>query len=456
MKTSTAKNRGKKGHGTLRPLKLPHHEVHQLPNGLSLHLVPRGPLPLIAVRLVIRAGSAFDPVDKLGVGDFAARLFRRGAGGMSADEISDEVDFVGANLGGFANEENVILSLSTPTKHFERMFEMMARVLLEPEFPESEVELARRRALAALLTDLDDPGTLADRALIRAMWGNHPYGHEGVSGKKDLQAYTREDLRWFHQQRLGPANAHLYIVGSFSPKAVRATVERSLGQWTGGPQDIPQVAPWAGLARPGEVIVVDKPEQTQVQMRIGGGGVPRGHPDHFPLITMNSVLGGSFTSRLVREIRVKRGLSYGAGSAFDMLSAAGSFTVSSFTRTESINALVDVSLGEVQKMRERGPTAGELQTVQRYIAGLYPARLETNEAISGAIADVIHYGLSENWVSEYRERVAAVKVKEAAAAARAHLFGHERVLVLVGNAEQLRPQVEQYGPLTVWRPSELE
>ncbi len=440
----------------LRPLKLPRHEVRTLPNGLTVHLVPRGPLPLVAVRLVIRGGSAFDPIGKLGVGDFAARLFRRGAAGMTADQISDTVDFVGASIGGFANEENVILSLSTPSKHLEPMFEVMGKVLLQPDFPEAEVELARRRTLAALTNDLDDPGSLADRALVRATWGSHPYAHETIGGKKDITAFTRDDLRQFHRERIGPQIAHLYIVGAFDMDDVMATVERTFGGWKGGPSSAPIVPTWDGLARPGEVLIVDKPEQTQVQMRIGAKGVKRGHDDHFPLVTMNTVLGGGFTSRLVTEIRVKRGLSYGAGSSFDMMSVAGTFTVSSFTRTESINTLLDVALGEVRRMREKGPSKTELATVQRYISGLYPGRLETNENVSGAIADVVHYGLSEEWISQYRERIAAVTVKQAAEAAQKHLFGGERAIVLVGNAEQLKAKVDKYGPVSVIKPSELE
>lgn len=441
---------------SLRPLKLPAHAVHVLPNGLTVHLVPRGPLPLVAVRLVIRGGSAFDPAGKLGVGDFAARLFRRGAGGMTADQISDTVEFVGASVGGFSNDENVIISLSTPSKHFDPMFEVMAKVLLEPTFPESEVELSRRRTLAALTNDLDDPGSLADRALARATWGTHPYANELIGGKADVEAYSVKDLRAFHKERLGPKVAHLYVVGAFDAHAVLKTVERTLGGWSGGPEKIPQIPEWSGLARSGEVIIVDKPEQTQVQMRIGAKGVKRGHPEHFPLITMNTVLGGGFTSRLVSEIRVKRGLSYGAGSSWDMLSTAGVFTVSSFTRTESIKTLIDVALGEVKKMREKGPTASELATVKRYISGLYPGRLETNENVSGAIADVVHYGLPEKWISEYRERVAAVTVKDAANAARAHLFDKARTIVLVGNAEKIKPHVAKFGPVTVWKPSMFE
>jgi len=440
----------------LRPLKLPVQQISKLSNGLTVHLVPRGPLPLVAVRLMVRAGSAFDPLDRLGVGDFAARLFRRGAAGLSADQISETVDFVGASVGGFANEENLIMSLSTPSRHFASMFELMAQVLLQPDFPENEVELSRRRTLAALTNDLDDPGSLAERAFVRGTWGTHPYAHETIGGKKDITAMTRDDLKKFHSERLGPSIAHLYVVGAFEPDEVMKTVERTLGGWSGGPTVMPIVPAWEGLARPGEVLIVDKPEQTQVQMRIGAPGVKRGHLDHFALVTMNAVLGGGFTSRLVTEIRVKRGLSYGAGSSFDMMSVAGTFTVSSFTRTEKINQLIDVSLAEVKKMKERGPKKTELATVQRYISGLYPARLETNEGVSGAIADVVHYGLTDEWISSYRERIAAVTVKEATEAAQKHLFGDERCIVLVGNAEALRSTVEQYGPVTVWRPSELE
>ncbi|MFT3708844.1 MAG: pitrilysin family protein [Archangium sp.] len=440
----------------LRPLKLPQHEVRVLSNGLTVHLVPRGPLPLVAVRLVIRGGSVLDPRGKLGVGDFGARLFRRGAAGMTADQISDTVEFVGASVGGFANEENVIVSLSTPSKHLQPMFEVMAKLVLEPDFPENELELSRRRTLAALTNDLDDPGSLADRALIRSTWGDHPYAHELIAGKNDIAAYTRDDLRTFHKERIGPKVAHLYVVGAFDSAEVMATIEKSLGSWSGGPSEPPKIPHWNGLAKPGSVVIVDKPEQTQVQMRIGARGVKRGHDDHFPLVTMNTVLGGGFTSRLVTEIRVKRGLSYGAGSSFDMMSVAGTFTVSSFTRTESINELLDVALGEVKKMREKGPSKTELATVQRYISGLYPGRLETNEAISGAIADVVHYGLPETWIPEYRERVTAVSVQDAAAAAQKHLFGDDRTIVLVGNAEQLKPKVEKYGEVSVIKPAELE
>jgi zinc protease len=346
--------------------------------------------------------------------------------------------------------------LSAPSKHLEPMLELMGLVLQQPDFPTDEIESARRRTLAQLQNELDDPGTLAERAWSRAMWGNHPYGHETLGQRRSIEAITRDDLVQFHQTRLGPALGHLYVVGDIDVDRITTVAERVFGTWKGGPDLAPLVPDWSGPEQAGQVVIVDKPEQTQVQVRIGAAGVKRGHSDHFPLVVMNAVLGGGFTSRLISEIRVKRGLSYGASSSFDMMSAAGTFLVSSFTKTKSVGALLDVALGEVKKMRTKGPSALEVDTMKRYISGLYPARLETNEAVAGAIADVQHYGLPSDWISGYRDHVNAVTAKDAAAAAAKHLFDKERVIVLVGNAEALASTAKKYGRVTVVKPAELE
>lgn len=436
----------------LRPLRLPPHERTGLGNGLGLHVVPRGPLPLVAVRLVVHSGTASDDPERLGVADFAARLLRRGAGGLDADQLSQAIELVGASLGGFAAEESFVVSMSTPTKHVERMLELFAKVVLEPTFPEAEVALHRRRSVASLVAERDDPSALADRALGHATWGSHPYGRDAAVTTKQLGAVSPAALRRFHRERLGPAVANLFVVGDVRPDAVRARVDRLFSTWRGGPTAPPRVPELRALARPGQVMLVDKADQTQVQVRLGAMGVPRGHPDHFPIGVMNAALGGGFTSRLMREIRVKRGLSYGAGSSFEMLRSGGLFSFSSFTKTDSVTQLLDVALGEISKMRQRGPTAREVSTVQRYIAGLFPARLETNEAVAGALADVEHYGLPDDWLATYRERIAAVTVAQARAAARAHLFDDERCLVLVGNAKALERVAARFGEPRVLKP----
>jgi zinc protease len=440
----------------LRPLHLPDHVKHTLPNGLVVHLLRNSALPLVSVRLMVRAGDVYDTEALQGTADFACRLMRRGAAQKTANQISDAIDFVGAALSGFANEENAVVAMSTPAQHFEPMLQLMAEVALQPSFETSELELMRRRTLAQLQNELDDPGSLAEKAISKAVWGEHPYGQESTGTLKSIAALDAAHLKHFHQTRFASNSAHLFISGDiYTDKVLKLIAASDFGQWKRASKSMPDIAKFEALAQPGKVILVDKPEQTQVQMRIGAMGIPRSHRDFFAASVVSAVLGGTFTSRLMQEIRVKRGLSYGAGCGFEMMSSGGTFSVSSFTKTERVKELLDVALGEVKKMRDKGPTASELSTVQRYISGLYPARLETNDGLLGAVADVVHHQLPDDFIRRFRANVVGVSVADAKRAARELLFADQRAIVLVGNAEALKPVASRFGEVLVKRIDEV-
>lgn len=439
----------------LRPFPGPSRQQVRLKNGLTVHLSPRGPLPLIALRFVVRAGSALDPQGREGLADFTARLMRRGAGGLSADALNEATDFVGASISAGVGEDLFVVSLQTPTRHFDQMLELFAKVLTAPDFAQKELELARRRTLAQLANALDDPSALADRALVHQLYAGHPYGHETYGGARSLERFERAELQAFHQGRVGPGIGHLFVVGDVEPDAVVKKLEGALGGWRGGPDNEPVPLPLGPLQNAGTVLLVDKPDQTQAQVRIAGPGLRRGHPDHHALQVMNSSLGGGFTSRLVREIRVKRGLSYGASSYFEMLQAGGSFQFSSFTKTATVPQLIALALGEVARMKAKGPTELEVETARRYLAGLYPARLETNEAIAQGLTDVVLFGLGDRWIPTFRDRVMAVTRKEAARVAAQWLPDAGLVMVVVGNAKALEAPLARYGKVTVVQPSLL-
>lgn len=440
----------------LKPLKLPPIARATLPNGLQVVVARRGPLPLVAIRLLIQAGSCADPVDRHGIVDFTARLLRRGTQALSADQISESVEFVGGSLAAGATEDFIAVSMSAPAEHLSALLDVLGQVVRAPAFPPAEVESARGRTLAQLANDLDDPAALADRAFLQAVWGDHPYGHDVSGNAAHVRTYAREDLVRTHAERWGPRISSLIVVGQVEPDAVFAAAERARGGWSGGPEAPVVPPPLARPAMAGHVVVVDKPDQSQTQVRIGGTGVEKGHPAYFPIVAFNTVLGGGFTSRLVTEIRVKRGLSYGAGSHFDARRAGGDFSVSTFTKTESTRKVIDVVLAEIERMRRRGPTPAELRTAQRYVGALYPTRFETNEALSAGLAEQLVYGLPDDWIERFRERLSAVTRAQAAEAARNHLFESEPVLVLVANASALGRQLEGLGPVTVRQASELE
>jgi zinc protease len=440
----------------LKPLKVPPREEASTTTGLKVIVARRGPLPLVALRLIVRSGSAFDPAGKLGLADFTARLMRRGTKAMTADEINEAVEYLGASLATTAGEDYLSVAISAPAEHLVPMLEVMGQLVREPTFPQGEVDSAKKRVLGQLANELDDPGSIAERAFVSSFWGAHPYGHELLGRAADVKGFTRDDLVAFHREKMGPRVSTLVVVGDVDPRQVFAAAEKAFAGWTQGPAASAVLPTLSAPSSPGQILLIDKPDQTQTQVRIGSMGVPRGHPDYFPIMAFNTVLGGSFTSRLVTQVRVKRGLSYGIGSHFDGLLAGGMFAVSTFTKTQATREILDVTLGEIAKMRAKGPTAVELATAKSYVNALYPARVETNEGISGSLAEIAVYGLSADYVETFREKLDAVTRAQAADAAQKYLFAKEPLIVLVGNASQVRPLVESLGPVTVRKVAELE
>ncbi|WP_375773687.1 insulinase family protein [Archangium gephyra] len=424
-------------------------------SGLKVLAAQRGVLPLVAMRLIIRAGSAVDPADKHGLSDFTARLMRRGTAKLSADELDETIEFVGASFSVGSSEDVLSLFVTTPAEHFPEMLSVLGQLVREPSFPEREVELARERVLAGFVNDLDDPSVVADRAFTRALWGNHPYGHDVGGSAAHVRTFTRDDLVRFHRERMGPRVALLSVVGAVSPELVAREAEKAFAGWEGGPE-APVELPALDTVASGRILVVDKPEQTQTQVRIGGRGFRVGHPDYFPAAAMNNVLGGGFTSRLVNEVRVERGLTYGIHSYFEMMNAGGVFGISTFTQTEKTREIIDVSLAEVAKVRQKGITPAELKKAQRYLAGLYPLRTETNESVASVISDIRVHGLGDDWVEKFRERLLAVKPKQTVEVAEKYLFPQAPLIVLVGKASEVKKQLTGLGPVTVVPASDYE
>ncbi|QRK06530.1 insulinase family protein [Archangium violaceum] len=445
----------KKAAPTTGALTLPTLHESTTSSGLKVLAAERGPLPLVAARLVIRAGSATDPADKHGLADFTARLLRRGTERMSADEIDETIEFVGASFSVGSSEDVLSLFVTTPAEHFPAMLSMLGQLVREPSFPEREVELARERALAGFSNDLDDPAVIADRAFTRALWGKHPYGHDIGGSTAHVKTFTRDDLVRFHRERVGPRVSLLTVVGAVSPQQVADEAEKAFAGWEGGPE-APVRLPSADKVTTGRILLVDKPDQTQTQVRIGGPGFRVGHPDYFPSTTMNNALGGGFTSRLVNEVRVERGLTYGIHSYFDMMNAGGVFGISTFTQTDRTREMLDVTLGEVAKVRQEGITAAELKKAQRYLAGLYPLRTETNESVASVISDIRVHGLGDDWVEKFRDRLMAVKQKQTVEVAAKYLFAQPPLIVLLGRASEVKKQLKGLGTVKVVPASDYE
>lgn len=427
---------------TLPPL----HEA-RLENGATVIVARRPGVPLVAVRLVVRAGAALDPARGHGLANLVAQVARRGTARRTGREIDDQVESLGCELGAGSDEDATYFGLSAPSEFLPALLDVVVDLVTGPTFPAAEWERIRRREVAGLAHVLDEPGAVADRAMIDAVYRGHPYGHPTDGRAAHVAALKRRDAVGFHRRWFAPAATTLVIVGAVEPEEALRLARKRLGSWRAEGETPPPVPPAPAVER--TVLVVDKADLTQSQVRVAAPAMARATPEYFPALVANAVFGGGFTSRLMEAIRVNRGLSYGVRSRFAMSRGAGIFFMSSFTKVETTAELLQVAFDEAERFCAAGPSAEELERAQAYLAGLYPLSLETHDQVAERIADMRLYGIPESEVTGYRERVRAVTAEECREVARRYFPLGKGVVVAVGPARQVASALERFGPVKV-------
>jgi zinc protease len=429
------------------PIPLPPIRRERLENGLLVVVAERAGIPLAAARLVLRGGAALDPAGRAGLAHLVALTARRGTRRRSGPEIDLTVESLGAELGAGVDEDATYFGLSAPVEVLPRCVDILADVAAAPTFPAREVERLRRREIAALAHDLDEPSVIADRAMLQATFGAHPYGHPPEGRVRELRASGRRDVAAFHGRHYRPGEATLVVVGTAPAEEVLALARRRFGRWRG--EDGAEVAVAPPPAPTRAVVVVDKPDVTQSQVRIASGGFARRSPDYHAGIVASALLGGGFTSRLMEAIRVNRGLSYGVRSRFATSGAGGLFFISTFTKVETTAEIVDVALDETARFCDGGPTAEELERMQSYLCGLFPLSLETHDQLAEKLADLALFDLPDTEVSAFREKVRSVSAEDCRDVGRRYFPLRDRVVVAVGPARAIARSLERFGPVTV-------
>jgi zinc protease len=429
------------------PITLPPIHRERLPNGLEVVVAERRGVPLAAVRVVLRGGAALDPAGRSGLAHLVALATRRGTRSRTGPEIDLAVESIGAELGSGVDEDATSYGLSAPVDVLPRCLDILAEVVTAPAFPAKEVDRLRRREVASLAHDLDEPGSVADRAMLSAAFGAHPYGRAPEGRIKDLEAARRADLVAYHARHYRPSEAILVVAGAVDAAEVLRLVRRRFGGWDGAPAtrlSLPPPAPPAAA-----VLVVDKPDLSQTQVRILSEGFERRSPDYYPAMVTSAVLGGGFTSRLMEAIRVERGLSYGVRSRFATSAAGGVFFISTFTKVETTAEIVQVALDETARLADQGPTAEELDRTASYLCGLFPLSLETHDQLAEKLSDLALYELADDEVTGFRDRVRAVTPEACLAIARRYLPLERRAVVAVGPARAIARSLERFGPVKV-------
>jgi zinc protease len=440
------------GPATAAPLKLPAYTRTTLKNGLVVYVMPTRRLPLVDFRLLVRAGSVNDPKGKEGLAGLTADLLTQGAAGRSAQQIAEDIAFVGGSLEAVAEPEQLVLTCEVLKKDFGVGLELLRDVTVSPTFPAAEFSRKKDEALGTIASEKDDPATVANQALGPFLLGTSPLAHPVIGWETPVGSLAREDVVAFHARHVRPDNAMLAVVGDVEPQEVLAALEQAFAGWKADgdkPGDAYTAVP---QARGRSVLIINKPEVTQTQIRLACMGVPRNHPDHYPIIVANTILGSGFTSRLVNEIRVVQGLTYSISSRFGMYRNAGTFRVSTFTKNETMRKTIDETLKVVKTLLEAGPTDEELAKAKRYLTGQFPLELQAPDALATQLLDLEFYALDPKYVEDFNDRVNAVTMGDCRRALKSYFCADDLRILVVSNPATARKALEGLGPIEVQDP----
>jgi zinc protease len=437
----------------LRDVALPPLSIVEEPTGLVIVAVQRHGVPLFHCRLSVPAGASEDPRAKAGLAQFTADLLRRGTKRRDAHGVDEMVESMGASLHVDVTMDEAALSMTVPHDLARSALDAVLEVALEPAYADEEVAAARRRALSALQSDLDEPSAVAGRALVRLGYGPaHPYGHPAHGYRREVETFGREDCLAFHATRFRPRGGVLAVVGELLPQDLVELARERLAEFPWSSEARPTPLDFRELKRDSSLraLVLHKPDSTQAQVRIVSPGIARGSPRFFEAVLANTALGGGFTSLLVDAIRVDRGLSYSVSTRLAMNRHGGLCVFSSFTKNETLRDLVEVALEKMRGYAESGPSKDALAKARTYLAGLFPLGLESHEAVAEQISDSLLDGVGLGHLQTYRTRITAASdeaVRQAAADLSPARDGAQ--IVMVGDGEVGRKALSEICPVDV-------
>ncbi len=421
-------------------LKLPAIEKKALSSGLPVWFVGLRDVPVVHVSLVMRAGSSSDPAGRFGLASLTAAMLDEGAGSRSALELADAVDFLGANLSTSADWDAAFVELHAPVARLGDALPLMADVVLRPSFDAKELQRVREERVTGLLQVRDDPADLIRFAFARLVYGEkHRYGTLDVGTVASLKGVGVEDLRQFHRTRYVPSTSVLIVTGDIDPATAMPLLERAFGSWAGTTAPPVAIAEAAQL-KAREIFIVDTPGAAQSPVRIGWVGVPRTTADYFALRVLNTVLGGSFTSRLNMNLREQHQYSYGARSAFDMRASAGPFYAEASVQTDKTAEAIREFFSELERIRKPIP-ADELERAKNYVAALLPRSFETTESVAGSLAQVFIYNLPDDYFATFTNRIRAVTAADVQRAAERYIQPDRFAVVVVGDRKVIEPGI---------------
>lgn len=428
-------------------VKLPPFSKKTLSNGATLIVIEKPDVPLVTLRAIFRGGGEAVPPAQAGLAPITAELLRRGTATMTADQINEKLDSLGANLSAFAGPGATFISMEYMKRNQDPSLALFEEILLEPSFPEAEFIKLRAQAVDRAKSAKDNPGQA-----INLYWrpfffpAGHPY-HAPLSGDElTLASLTRDQVLAYHKGNFSGRNLILIASGDLAASTLGPRLEKLASALPAGVAHKPPQAPPVKFASP-RLLLLDKPDATQTYFMIGWPGLSRTDPDRTAVQVVNTLFGGRFTSMLNDELRVNSGLTYGARSRFDEDRLPGSVAISTYTKTEATVQAIDIALGLLAKLRDQGLSAEQLTSARNYIKGRFPTEeLETADQLAGVLGEMELFALNKGEIDDYFSRIDALTLEQVNAAARKWYRNDNLQFLLIGPAAKIQEQVKKYAP----------
>lgn len=431
---------------TPRSGKFPTPVEQTLPNGLRVIVIERSDSPLISAQVLIKNGGEVDPPELAGLADMTANLLTKGTQTRDATKIAQEVESLGGSLDSGARWDASFANVSVMSSKISQAMEILADVVRRPTFKSEEVERLRQQNLDNFTLALGDPGTIARFVAARVVFGDSPYGHPVGGTTESLTRLSAADIAKMHSRYYRPDNAILVIGGDISAKEGIALATRYFGDWQKPTTPMPTLGAAENTSlKTGRVVVIDKPDAGQAAVFLARTGINRRDPDYFRGIVSNSVLSG-YSGRLNQEIRIKRGLSYGAASVLDTRRDVGPFLASAQTKNESGAVVADLLMGEISRLSSSPPADAELTPRKAVLIGNFSRNLETASGLVGQVGSLALYGLGLDEINRYINNVQAIGTTDIQKFAGGRLDAKTSNIIVVGNAKAFLPELQKKYP----------
>ncbi len=427
-------------------LRMPAYERTVLPNGVTVYTLVKKDVPLVTLKALIKGGAESQPASKAGLAAITNDLLLRGTRNRSADEIAQDIDFLGAAIATSSGDSANEIDLEVLSKDVREGVSILGDLLLNPTFPADEVtkELAQAKDAAKALKDR--PQSAIAVYARKFFYSGTGYPGALVADEESYARISRDDIAAYHRKQYVGANLVVIAAGDFDAASLRSEVSKVFGA---APQGEPYV--WKkvkALERPAKarVLLVDDNGSTQTYFRIMQPGISRTSPDRIPLLVVNTLFGGRFTSMLNDELRVNAGITYGASSILDQGRLPGALTITTFTATATTGQAVDLALDVLNKLRTNGISAEQLTSAKAYLKGTAPTGLiETSSQLANLLAMFSIEGLNESEINDFFARIDAVTQADTKRMIETYYRSDGLTFVLLGEKSAITPVAAKYS-----------